>query len=285
MKRILLLILSAALFFGFNTLPASANNDSDIGTIVEEWDDFENPNIEYFDYQGNKHSCDICGLADDTKDVLKAVTWFQGKHLRNGTAHSLHVGSYAVITVENCVNLQWWTQYRGPAGYYSSTEAEIYVDDVLVATLGSDILNGDNLTNSFMFWDSGTLDASVKHVIRIVNTMPMPEDFEGSQEDWYGRSQYLPIDYFMVTMLSNETPDCIEIDTPSETSAPIDTSVKDTDTSSSATTDHLSEPNAEQSGCGSSLSPNVPIIAAACAAVVFTKPAILAHFRKRQRKS
>lgn len=287
MKRMFLLILSAILVFGFNALPVSANNDSDIGTTVEEWDDFDNPNIEYFDYQGNKHACDICGLTDNSKDVLSAVTWFQGSHLKNKSAHFLHVGSYAVITVENCVNLQWWTQYRGPAGYFSSTEAEVYVDDVLVATLGEDVLNGNNLTDPFMFWDSGTLDSSVKHVIRIVNTCPMSEDFEGSEEEWYGRSQYLPIDYFMVTTLSNETPDCAE-DTPSETSEPIDTSAKDADTSSGTATDHPSEPSEEASGCGSRISQSVLILAAASAAV-FAQPAILpslsAHFRKRQRKS
>lgn len=264
MKRCFLFLLAAAMLLSVCIFPASA---AELREVTEEWDDFDNPNIQYFDYQGNQHTCDICGMADDSKDVLGCVSWFQGGHLKNRSGHFLHVGAYAVITVENCKNIQWWTQYRGPAGAGYSTSAEVYIDDVLVATLGSDVLNGENLTDPFMFWDSGELDGQT-HVIKILNTAPLKEGVE--EADWMNFSCRLPIDYFMVTYMTAEeeetagteyTPDTDPIE--ETTAAPTDAPSTDAPTSGKVT-----DKVEEKSGCGSVLAPGAFALAVALAAPV-----------------
>lgn len=264
MKRCFLLLLAVAMLLSVCILPASA---AEMKEVTEEWDDYENPHIKYYDHNGNEHTCDICGLVDDSKDVLNCVTWFQGGHLKNASGHFLHAGSYALITVENCKNIQWWTQYRGPVGAGYSSSAEVYVDDVLVATLGEDILNGENLTDPFMFWDSGELDSTKPHVIKIYNSAPKPDNFAGEESDWYGYSCRVPIDFFKVTYFSNETEPIPgteyipETDPPATTAAPTEAPT----TNAPATTDKVEE----KSGCGSVLAPGSLVLAVALAAPIF----------------
>jgi len=266
MKKLLLLVLASAIMLSLCILPASA----EVVELTEEWDDYENPNVKFYDYNDTEHDCSLCGTGDDVVDNTGTYTWFQGGHLKNASGHFAHVGSYCVITLPKGTNFQWWTQYRGPAADGYSTHATIYIDGVEVATVGTEQLNGQNLVNAFMVWDSGELDGTKDHVIKIVNTAPMPDDFNEEEASWLGTGVRLPFDFFKVSYMGEppapetfgtEWVDETEEPTAAPTDAPTDAPESKPAESKPATSE-------KKDGCGGMIGAGALVLAAVLAAPV-----------------
>ncbi len=256
------------------TEPADATDDANKPVwrrITEEWDDYGTPNIKFYDKEGNEHTCDICGQIDDSPVMPDAWTWFMGTHLYDQSGHFAWVGSYCEITIDECTNVQWWTKYRGPADVYSS-QATIYVDGEEVAVLGSDILNADNDSTAFKFWDSGELERGT-HVIRIVNTMPTPEGKEAKDVADFR----LPIDYFNVTYYTDAPEETYapELTVPFRTEEPEETEPKADAATKAEDKKPATDDSKTEGGCGSSLTGGVILMAALAAA-----PVIVSRKRK-----